>query len=185
MERNSPPFFVFTGGPGVGKSTTLAALQKKGFRTFPESARSLMRGANTGLHKAHPKKDLILFRDKVLEKDIEFYKKAHLDPKKIAFFDRGILDILAFDAYRRTPHSKSIDRLSNELIYNKKVFFFPPWEEIFETDPEREESFEDSVVASKCVQDVYYKYHYELIEVPKGTVESRVTWILENVQKFI
>ena len=76
MERNSPPFFVFTGGPGVGKSTTLAALQKKGFRTFPESARSLMRHANIGLHKAHPKKDLILFRDKVLEKDIQFYEKA-------------------------------------------------------------------------------------------------------------
>jgi predicted ATPase len=144
-----------------------------------------MRHANIGLHKAHPKKDLILFRDKVLEKDIQFYEKALLDPEKIAFFDRGILDILAFDAYRKTPHTKSIDHLSKELVYNKKVFFFPPWEEIFETDPEREESFEDSVVASKCVQDVYYKYNYELSEVPKGTVESRVDWILESVKEYI
>lgn len=185
MENSSPPFFVFTGGPGVGKSTTLMALEKKGYRTFPESARSLMRGANIGLHKAHPKKDLILFRDGILERDIDFYKQALQEPKKIAFFDRGILDILAFDTYRKTPHAHKIQELASTCIYNKKVFFFPPWEEIFVTDPEREENFAESVCASAHVKATYLKYHYELIEVPKGTVESRAEWILKQIKNFI
>ncbi len=185
MQTSYPPFFIFTGGPGVGKSTTLEALKKRGYQTFPESARSLMRGANRGLHDAHPKKNLLAFRDRILEKDIEFYKKAQLEPQKIAFFDRAIIDIIAFDIYRKTPHSQKIEDLATKLVYNNKVFFFPPWEEIFSKDPEREETFEESILASNHVKNIYYKFGYELLEVPKGSVDSRADWILDSIKEIL
>jgi predicted ATPase len=182
MKTPFPPFFIFTGGPGVGKSTTLQALKTRGYQTYPESARFLIRGANNGLHDAHPKKNLLAFRDRILEKDIEFYKKALLEPQKIAFFDRAIVDILAFDIYRKVPPSKKIEELATKLVYNNKVFFFPPWREIFATDPEREETFEESIIASRHVQNVYLKFGYELLEVPKGSVDFRVDWILNAIK---
>jgi predicted ATPase len=34
MQTTDLPFYIFTGGPGVGKSTTLDALKKRGYQTL-------------------------------------------------------------------------------------------------------------------------------------------------------
>lgn len=181
MQTSDLPFYIFTGGPGVGKSTTLDALKKRGYQTFPESARHLKQYANLGRHEAHPKKNLSLFRDKILQKDLDFYNKALLTPKKIAFFDRGIIDLLAFDHQDPTPHIKEVSKLAHRIRYNKNVFFFPPWEEIFMNDPEREESFEKSVEIAELLTKIYTSYEYKLVEVPKMGIDDRVDWIINKI----
>ena len=52
-----PNFFVFTGGPGVGKTTLLRHLQASGERVVEETARAVIReqvefyGTLTGTHR--------------------------------------------------------------------------------------------------------------------------------------
>jgi predicted ATPase len=181
MQTSDLPFYIFTGGPGVGKSTTLDALKKRGYQTFPESARHFKQYANLGRHEAHPKKNLSLFRDKILQKDLDFYNKALLTPNDVSFFDRGIIDLLAFDHQYPTPHIQEVSKLAQKIRYNKNVFFFPPWEEIFMNDPEREESFEKSVEIAELLTKIYTSYDYKLFEVPKMGVDERVDWILNKI----
>lgn len=125
MRAFNPPFYIFTGGPGVGKSTTLSALEKRGHTVYFEAARSLIRQANLGLHDAHPQKNLTLFRDKILKKDLDYYHQALAKRDQLCFFDRGIIDLIAFDHLTHTPHTDQVKKLAHEVRYNHLVFFFP------------------------------------------------------------
>jgi predicted ATPase len=42
MRFDDPNFFVISGGPGAGKTSVLAELEKLGFRYVPEAARQLI-----------------------------------------------------------------------------------------------------------------------------------------------
>jgi predicted ATPase len=182
MQAFNPPFYIFTGGPGVGKSTTLRALEKRGYTVYFEAARSLIRQANLGLHEAHPQKNLTLFRDKILKKDLEYYHQAIVKRDQLCFFDRGIIDLIAFDHLIHTPHAEQVKKLAHEVHYNHLIFFFPPWEEIFETDPERVHTFQEAKEIASLIQKIYPAYGYKLIEVPKDTVKNRCDWILNKIK---
>lgn len=184
MRPNNPPFYIFTGGPGVGKSTTLSALEKRGHTVYFEAARSLIRQANLGLHEAHPQKNLTLFRDKILKKDLDYYHQALSNNHQPCFFDRGIIDLIAFDHLTHTHHTDQVKKLAHEVRYNNLVFFFPPWEEIFETDPERVHTFSEAQEIAHLIQKIYPTYGYNLVEVPKDTVENRCDWILNKLKNY-
>jgi predicted ATPase len=105
--------FVITGGPGVGKTSTLEALAVRGFLYVPESARAIIKKRKeSGLS---PRPALARFGAEMLKADIAQYRSTTIQNEPV-FFDRGMGDTLAFRAlpvmadlpHRRLTHCVSI-----------------------------------------------------------------------------
>jgi predicted ATPase len=62
-----------------------------------------------------------------------------------------------------------------------KVFLLPPWEEIYQSDEERYENFEQAKLIYNHLKETYEKYGYQLIEVPLDHVDNRIIFILEAI----
>jgi predicted ATPase len=70
---------------------------------------------------------------------------------------------------------------ASEMVYNNNVFILPPWKEIYENDPERKQSIEIAILTFECMKEIYQEYGFNIIEVPKVTVEKRAAFILDRV----
>jgi predicted ATPase len=68
-----------------------------------------------------------------------------------------------------------------ELDYCRKVFIFPPWEEIYENDAERKQDFNEAVATYDVMVSAYTKFGYDLIEVPKASVKERAQFIVSKL----
>jgi predicted ATPase len=62
-----------------------------------------------------------------------------------------------------------------------KVFVLPPWQEIYISDEARYENYEQAKLIFEHLKETYQTYGYNLIEVPKGTVEERILFILNSL----
>ena len=167
--------YVLTGGPGAGKTTTLDALVMRGYRYVPDSARAIIkRRKEAGLS---PRPPLEEFGREMLEADISQYRETpvHQDP---VFFDRGVCDAVGFLFLRGAISEAEASARVKEFPYNEIVFLLPPWEEIYSIDTERDQSFVEAVAVCETVREWYARWGYRLVEVPKGSVESRVDFIL-------
>ena len=71
-------------------------------------------------------------------------------------------------------------RLLEDFRY-QAVFIFPPWEEIYCTDDERDHTFEHSVNVHESILQFYLRHEYNPIEVPRDTIENRVQFILAHL----
>ena len=70
--------------------------------------------------------------------------------------------------------------ICNAHKYNH-AFLLPPWEAIYEYDNERLESFEEAVKIHDTLEKVYKNLGYEITEVPYGTIEKRIKFIINNL----
>ena len=92
------------------------------------------------------------------------------------FYDRSLLDTLSYLQAGSKPTPEWMDLAP--YPYHYKVFIFPPWEAIYRTDGERWEPFETAVQVHESLVSTYSALGYELIEVPRASVEQRVEFIL-------
>lgn len=173
--------FVMTGGPGAGKTTILTSLTELGHRTAPESARKIIRERlAAGLS---PRPEPAIFALEILRADIEKYRKATASDAP-TFFDRGVLDALFMLNLEGGMTRDETARYIHEFPYNKTVLLLPPWKEIYGTDAERDQTFEQSVEVFEGMQRWYRQWGYETLEVPHGTVAERVSFILSSVESI-
>lgn len=173
--------FVVTGGPGGGKSTLLGALAERGYRIAPEAARRIIRERlAAGLS---PRSDAASFAREILHSDIEQYRAA-TDHDGITFFDRGVLDALYMLDLESALSRNEIARLVQAFPYNATVFILPPWEVIYGTDSERDQTFEESVAVFEGMKRWYSQWGYETVEVPRTGLEARVSFILDQVGRY-
>lgn len=175
-------FIVITGGPGAGKTTLLYEIQKNGHSFVPEVAREIIQTQVSANGDALPWKNTTKYRDLMLNESIESFLLALTHPPgQKLFFDRGIPDTLAYSNLINIPISEKLESEARKYRYNKQVFILPPWEEIYKTDHERIQDFEEAVATYKILVETYKKLDYELIEVPKISVKQRVNFILHKV----
>jgi predicted ATPase len=59
----------------------------------------------------------------------------------------------------------------------------PPWEEIYVSDAERYESYEQAVLIHDHLMETYKKYGYTIIEVPRDSIENRIDFIMKQLTK--
>ncbi|MGB5430063.1 AAA family ATPase, partial [Eudoraea sp.] len=64
-----------------------------------------------------------------------------------------------------------------------KVVILPPWEKIYISDNERLESFEDAIEIHDHLKRTYMRYDYEPVLIPTGTVEERISFILNELKE--
>jgi predicted ATPase len=54
-----------------------------------------------------------------------------------------------------------------------------PWQDIFKSDSERYENFEQAIQIHDHLVDTYTNFGYHLIDVPFGSVKKRTDFILD------
>src|SRR5690606_38576984 len=123
-------FFVITGGPGVGKTTLLNALETDGYKVVQEAARGIIREETETDGDALPWKNKQLYTDKMIAASILDYNRATASqPNEICFFDRSILDAVCYaDMIGYALSTEIMEKVLN-CSYNPKVFILPPWKE--------------------------------------------------------
>lgn len=172
---------VIIGGPGTGKTTIIDNLLSKGHCCYPEVSREIISEAQKqGIEQLFLEKPL-LFSELLLEGRKKQYQNAKSEPHKTVFLDRGIPDVLAYMHYIGDSYPSFFDQACRDHNYDR-IFILPPWEEIYVSDDERYENYEQAKLIYNHLVETYEKYGYNLIEVPKGTVEERTNYILEALK---
>jgi predicted ATPase len=171
---------VIIGGPGTGKTTIIDGLLSKGYCCYPEISREVtMEAKKLGIEQLFLENPL-LFSELLLEGRKKQFQNAVIETHDIVFLDRGIPDVLAYMHYIGDSYPAFFDLACREHIYTK-IFLLPPWKEIYVSDDQRYENFEQAKLIYNHLTETYQKYGYNLIEVPKGTVEERIEYIINQL----
>ena len=172
---------VITGGPGTGKSTVIEELINRKYECMHEISREVTLNARkNGTDQLFLTKPL-LFSELLLEGRVNQYVNAENKNKGVVFFDRGIPDVHAYMNYISIDYPETYIQKSKLYKYDY-IFLMPPWEDIYISDSERYENFEQALAIHNHLERSYKELGYNIIEVPKGTVEFRTDFILEYIK---
>ena len=167
---------VLTGGPGAGKTTVLDELRDQGYAAGDDAARSIIRERKrAGLP---PRPDALTFAQRIFEKEVKAYHSVDSSP---SFFERGIVEAVSSLAGAGALNEDRVNHLLADYRY-QGVFIFPPWEDIYCVDDERDHTFDHSVRVYRSTLEFYRQHEYEPIEVPVGAVSDRSSFILDHVR---
>lgn len=176
--------FVITGGPGVGKTTLIHELSNAGFTVVEEDARKIIQAQILTGGDALPWKNKALYAKLMLEAAVSAYQT--IKEKQLSnpvFFDRGILDTICYINMENISIPSAMKALALEHPYAPKVFILPPWKEIYQTDNERKQTWQEAVSTFEKMKETYLDYGYEVIEVPKTDVKTRRQFIEKHLDK--
>ncbi|WP_299127747.1 ATP-binding protein [uncultured Winogradskyella sp.] len=171
---------VITGGPGTGKTTIINHLKALGLLCYDEISRQItLKARKDGIDQLFLTKPL-LFSKKLLEGRIRQFKAATDESEPVVFLDRGIPDVLAYMDYIGDTYPKDFTKACNDYSYDY-VFVLAPWQDIFTSDNERYENFEQAIDIHEHLLQTYTRFGYKLIDVPFGSVEHRTHFILKTL----
>jgi predicted ATPase len=135
---------VLTGGPSTGKTTVIEELLNRNFMCMTEISREVTLNARKeGVEQLFLTKPL-LFSELLLEGRINQYIEAEKKNCDLVFFDRGIPDVHAYMNYISIDYPETYIVISRLYKYDY-IFLMPPWEEIYISDSERYENFEQDL----------------------------------------
>jgi len=171
-------FYIITGGPGGGKTTLLENLSSKGYSFVPETARQIIKNRlSRGLT---PRPEPLIFATGIFEKDLaNFMLNTHCS--STLFFDRSLLDSACQIFNCDKNYYDKIKAVTETHRYNNKVFITPPWEEIYQTDTERDQTFKQAVEVYEMLYQWYVQHNYEVLVLPNDSVENRAAFVLNNL----
>ncbi|HEY0301038.1 MAG TPA: AAA family ATPase, partial [Rhizomicrobium sp.] len=88
-------FYIFTGGPGAGKTTLIEALRARGYACVDEVGRAITREQLAVGGDIHHHGDRAAYRDLSLQRSIEDYL-AVTETARAVSFDRGIPELVGY-----------------------------------------------------------------------------------------
>lgn len=172
---------VITGGPGSGKTALIKYLELKGHVVFHEISREIILEAQKqGIEQLFLENPL-LFSEKLIEGRVKQFEMAADVNSPNIFYDRGLPDVSAYMDFMEIHSPESFSEVCRIHRYNT-IFVLPPWEEIYEKDNERYESFEQAEKIYSSLKKSYENFGYLPYEVPVGTIEERVQYILNTLK---
>jgi len=179
QKRNQ--FIVLSGCSGGGKSSLLAELSRRGFVTYSEPGRDIVREELESGGDAVPWGDLNRFLELTITRSMQNLLDAARSDR-IAFFDRGIIDQINAWPHRGLEIPISLRGAAEKFRYRESVFVVPPWEEIYETDNERRHTFADALSNYASLVHTYEEFGYRLVTVPKMSAAARAEFVIRNLR---
>ena len=173
-----PPnhFFVLTGGPGSGKTTLIEALKARGYATTEEAGRGVIREQMQSGGDGLPWIDRERFAELMFEWELRSYRDAERQDGPV-IFDRGLPDTIGYLRLEGLEAPAWMEEEAWRLRYNVQVFIAPPWQEIYGKDEERRQSWDVAVRTYEQMVETYTDLGYELMELPRATVEQRARFV--------
>ena len=179
---------VITGAPGTGKTSIIKKLEGDHFFCYHEIIRDFtLEAKEKGDAKTFLSNPLTFvddpfeFNTKILNGRIDQYLAADTNANDLVFFDRAIPDVLAYMDFFNQEYTSLFTKACQEYLYTK-IFMLPPWEEIYMSDNERLESFEEAKQIHYHLENTYRRYNYEIELVPFGKVTDRVDFVLNSIK---
>src|SRR5262245_60808283 len=112
-----------------------------GYATVEESARTVI--AERRARGESPRPDVVTFAREILRRDIEKYLGQPRTSKWV-FFDRGLIDAIGM-LHEASPLSASeLNSMLASYPFHATVFVLPPWDAIYATDAERDQSLAEA-----------------------------------------
>ncbi|MEO8935051.1 MAG: ATP-binding protein [Xanthomarina sp.] len=174
---------VITGGPGTGKTSLINELTKRGYTCLEEISRQItLEARKEGVEQLFLSQPF-LFSKKLLEGRVQQYETALKLENELVFLDRGVPDVLAYMDFANEPYPEEFIAACRDCKYTQ-VYVLAPWQDIFISDSERYENFEQAVEIHEQLLETYKKYHYNLINIPFDTVENRVDYLLGTLNEL-
>jgi predicted ATPase len=175
MQNNN--WYVVTGGPCSGKTTTLELIEKMGYRVEYEQARLLIDNEmKKGRVLEEIRKDEYLFQKKVLEMKIKL--EDELPKDQLIFIERGIPDSTAYYEKLCSVKRKDDAFLESSLMRSKykKVFLFELLD--YKKDYARVENSDEAKSLELALERSYTELGIEVVRVPPMSVKERIKFIL-------
>lgn len=176
----SSKWYVITGGPSSGKTTLLSELEKLGYATVPEAARTWIDlQMAKGMSIAQIRKDEQEFQYDVLRLKQKIENKQ--SKERVTFFDRGMQDSMAYLKHYNYDVKDWVYQAMDQAKYTK-VFLLEPLP-VFEEDYARTEGKDFPKQITDELRQAYRDAGMEPIEVPVMPIEDRVKFILQHVEQ--
>ncbi|SNR48715.1 Predicted ATPase [Maribacter sedimenticola] len=180
---------VVTGGPGTGKTVLISSLEEHGFHCFHEVIRTMTLDALDGkevddqlVNPIDFVDDAKSFNDQLINARLKHFKEGEVIQMPHLFYDRGLPDVIAYMNYFKQPIEPYYSNLCSRHRYDE-VLILPPWEDIYVQDNERMENFEQACGIHAHLDQTYTALGYQPIEVPFGTIEERLQFVIDHLEK--
>jgi predicted ATPase len=176
MEKQTPLWYVLTGGPCAGKTTTINELALRGYPVLAEPARLII---DEKLAAGHTIEEIVGDPDWLPS----VVRRAHaqeseVPPGELFFFDRATPDSLAYYRLSNRPVEEFFREAMQKIRY-RKVFLLDLVD--FENDDARTETLEQAMLIHTAIREAYEEQGYEIMDVPVMPVRERADFILQNL----
>jgi len=176
-EHHKTNWYVVTGGPSSGKTTTVNILKERGYKTTIEHARHYIDTQKvTGKTVEEIRSNQRAFQQGILDMQIE--EERSLPPDDTVFLDRAIPDALAYYRFLHIPEDEKLQKAIRGAIY-KKVFVLDPLPLV--KDYARIEDEEAQKAIHALLKEAYESLGFPIVSVPVLPPEERVNFILNNL----
>lgn len=170
-------WYVITGGPSSGKTTTVNLLQARGYATTIEHARHYIDTRRvTGRTVEEIRRNQREFQRSVIDMQIE--QEASLDRNARTFLDRALPDALAYYRLLKIEPDPDYLALLHRVTYGR-IFVL----DLLPLAPDyaRNEDREAQAAIHALLLAVYRELGYEPLSVPVLSAEARVDFILAHL----
>ena len=175
--KQATNWYVITGGPGSGKTTTINLLKARGYKTTIEHARHYLETQLVmGKTIEEVRKNQAIFQTGILQMQIA--QEAALSPSEVVFLDRAIPDALAYYRYLSLPVDQILTEALRTASY-KKIFVLDCLPIV--NDYVRREDEAAQKMIHQLLIDVYRSMDFPIIQVPLLPPDKRVDFILKNL----
>ena len=166
---------IVTGAPRSGKTKFIERLAFEGYRICPEAARIVIdeyASKQEALDCGTKDFERLIFEEKLRAEN-------RFNPKEVVFWDRGPIDSIAFSQlYNRNLEKE----FSSKIGYHYKTILFMSELGEYKEDYATIENKHQAVELEKILKKAYKEFGYEMIEVPKMDIESRVAFVKKYIE---
>jgi len=170
-------WYVITGGPSSGKTTTVNLLRDRGYITTIEHARhyiDLQRIEGRTVEEVRARQRE--FQHGVLTMQLE--QEANLDPAQTVFLDRALPDSLAYYRFLDLePDPKLLDALPHVAYRKTFILDLLP----LAPDYARTEDLDAQIRIHALLTEVYQDLPIPVVKVPVLDAADRVAFILDRL----
>jgi predicted ATPase len=176
-KRQPTNWYVITGGPSSGKTTTVNILRDRGYITTMENARHFLDTQRLkGRTIEEVRANQMEFQHGVLQLQIQ--QEKNIAPHVQVFLDRAIPDALAYYRYLKLPVDELL-REALEIVCYKKIFIMDPLPLV--NDYARLENIEAQLKIHELITEVYEALPFPVVHVPVLEPIERTEFILQNL----
>ncbi|RJQ34108.1 hypothetical protein C4568_03125 [Candidatus Parcubacteria bacterium] len=170
-------WYVITGGPSSGKTTTVNLLKDRGYKTTIEHARHYIDTQKiAGKTVEEIRKNQLSFQQGILNMQTD--QEQALPSDETIFLDRAIPDALAYYRFLKLPEDEKLQKAMHKFSY-KKVFVLDPLPLVKDYARTEDEAAQKNIHV--LLTNVYESLQYPVVHVPVLPPEERVDFILKNL----